>query len=317
MADERIKQTKTRGQTAFRMNKGGTSASRLPFRRRCIQLAAALIYNANLKGFGNGSIYQGKLKGMCVPGLNCYSCPGALWACPLGTLQNALSSVTYRIPMYIFGLLVLFGLLFGRLICGFLCPFGLLQELLYLLPLPKLGKSRATRALSFLKYLILAVFVVLLPLLLGLWQGLPVPAFCKYICPAGTLEGGLPLTWKNESLRALCGALFQWKVFLLLLFLISMTMVYRSFCRFVCPLGAIYSLFAKISLFGIRLNEENCTHCQKCVRVCKMDIRLPGDRECIHCGDCIPVCNHGAIRMITLVNVTEGGVAKHKKMIDA
>ena len=126
--------------------------SGLPFRRKCIQLASALIYNANIKGFRDASIYQGKLKGMCVPGLNCYSCPGASFSCPLGTLQNALSSIKYRIPMYIFGIFILFGLLFGRIICGFLCPFGLLQELLHKIPLPKVKKGRVTRYLSWLKY---------------------------------------------------------------------------------------------------------------------------------------------------------------------
>ena len=100
-------------------------------KRRWIQLASALIYNANLKGFGEAAIYQGKTKGVCVPGLNCYSCPGAIAACPLGTLQNALSSAPVRFPFYILGFLILSGLFLGRMICGFLCPFGLIQELLY------------------------------------------------------------------------------------------------------------------------------------------------------------------------------------------
>ena len=52
-------------------------------KRRWIQLASALIYNANLKGFGEAAIYQGKTKGVCVPGLNCYSCPGAIAAFPI------------------------------------------------------------------------------------------------------------------------------------------------------------------------------------------------------------------------------------------
>lgn len=265
------------------------------FKRRCTQLAAALIYNANIKGFGNASIYQGPLKGMCVPGLNCYSCPGAVAACPLGTLQNALSSVYYRIPLYIFGILLLFGLLLGRVICGFLCPFGLFQELLYRIPLPKIKKNRITRVLSWLKYVILIVFVLYIPLYLGIAKGLPVPAFCKYICPAGTLEGGIPLVAGNPDLQALAGGLFSWKVFLLVLTGLSMTVLYRSFCRFLCPLGAIYSLFSKISVFGIRVNEARCTGCQACVRHCKMDVKEPGDRECIQCGECREVCGAGAI----------------------
>lgn len=264
-------------------------------KRRCTQLAAALIYNANIKGFGNASIYQGPVKGMCVPGLNCYSCPGAVASCPLGTLQNALSSVSYRIPMYIFGILLLFGLFLGRVICGFLCPFGLLQDLLYKLPLPKIKKNRVTRALTWLKYVVLIVFVIYIPLYLGIAEGMPVPAFCKYICPAGTLEGGIPLVLGNSKLRALAEVLFSWKVFVLVVICLSMVVLYRSFCRFLCPLGAIYSLFSKISLMGIKVDEGRCTGCQACVRHCKMDVKKPGDRECIQCGECRDVCHTGAI----------------------
>ena len=86
---------------------------KIPLKRRVIQLACALIYNAHLKGFGEGTIYQGSLKGMCVPGLNCYSCPGAVAACPLGSLQSAMGSIPSRIPYYLLGLLILFGLFWG------------------------------------------------------------------------------------------------------------------------------------------------------------------------------------------------------------
>ena len=73
-----------------------------------------------------GNIYKGDLKGMCVPGLNCYSCPGAIGACPLGSLQSALLNSKFKTPYYILGLLIIFGALLGRVVCGFLCPFGLL-----------------------------------------------------------------------------------------------------------------------------------------------------------------------------------------------
>lgn len=268
---------------------------KLPFKRKCIQLAAALLYNANIKGFRDAAIYQGSLKGLCVPGLNCYSCPGALASCPLGTLQNALSSIRYRIPMYILGIFLLSGLFLGRVICGFLCPFGLLQELMYKLPLPKLKKNKITQRLCWLKYVILVIFVVYIPLYLGVVNGMPVPAFCKYICPAGTLEGGLVLVAGNPKLQELAGGLFSWKVLLLILILFSMTVLYRSFCRFLCPLGAIYSLFAKISILGIRADKNKCSGCQACVRHCKLDVKKPGDRECIQCGECMDICGSGAI----------------------
>ena len=105
-------------------------ASLVPTKRRLIQLYSALLFNANIKGFVTGKIYKGASKNICVPGLNCYSCPGAVGACPLGSLQNALGSSQHRAPFYVIGILLLYGLLLGRAICGFLCPFGFIQELL-------------------------------------------------------------------------------------------------------------------------------------------------------------------------------------------
>ena len=151
-----------------------------PTKRHIIQLYTALLYNANIKGFFNGQIYKGPTKKLCVPGMNCYSCPGAVAACPLGSLQNALSASDTRLPTYIFGIIILFGLLLGRTICGFLCPVGFGQELLYKIKSPKLQKSKATRVLSYLKYIILIVLVVIVPLVFA------IPGFCEYICPAGT-----------------------------------------------------------------------------------------------------------------------------------
>lgn len=265
-------------------------------KRRLIQLCAALLYNLNLKGFAKVSIYQGKAKGICVPGLNCYSCPGAIGSCPLGTLQNSLAAMDRKLPFYIVGVLLLLGVTLGRTVCGFLCPFGFLQELLYKIPVPKIGKNRITRALSRLKYMILVVFVILLPIVFKAATKLPVPAFCKYICPAGTLEGGIPLVLLDESLGSLAGVLFTWKVLLMAVILISACLIYRSFCRFLCPLGAIYSLFAPVALLGVTIDEDKCTGCGRCVRTCKMDVKHVGDMECIQCGECRKECNMDAIR---------------------
>ena len=268
-----------------------------PTRRRLIQLYAALLYNAHAKGFLKGEIYTGPLKNLCVPGLNCYSCPGAIGACPLGALQNALASSGSRGPWYVLGILMLLGLTFGRTICGWLCPMGLIQELLHKLPTPKLQKSRATRLLSCLKYVLLAVLVIILPLYNSLKQ-LPLPAFCKYVCPAGTLEGAVALLIHpaNGEIRAMLGGLFSWKLFLLILILLSCVFIYRAFCRFLCPLGAIYGLFSRLSLLGVKVEASACTHCGRCVRECKMDIRQVGDHECIHCGACKKGCPTGAIQ---------------------
>ncbi len=267
-----------------------------PSKRRLIQVYAALLANANIKGFFSGRIYSGNTKYACVPGLNCYSCPGAVGACPLGALQNALASSGTRAPYYVLGILMLFGVLLARTICGFLCPFGLFQDLLYKIRTPKLKKSRFTRALSYLKYVLLAVFVVSIPIMFGL-DAHAVPAFCKYICPAGTLGGavGLLIHPDNASLYGMLGGLFSWKFLVLILVVLGCVFVFRGFCRFLCPLGALYGFFNRISLLGVRLDKNKCTDCGLCVSFCKMDVRHVGDRECIQCGECIAVCPAKAI----------------------
>ena len=268
----------------------------LPTQRRLIQLYTALLYNAHVKGFIKGDIYTGGSKMLCVPGFNCYSCPGAVGACPLGALQNAVASSGNRAPTYVLGILMLYGLTLGRTICGFLCPLGLLQDLLHKIPTPKLKKSRFTRVLSYLKYVVLAVFVVIVPLWYSL-QSYPVPAFCKYICPAGTFEGAIGLLSNpvNADKYSMLGILFTRKFLILLVIVAACVFAYRAFCRFLCPLGAIYGLFARIALIGVKVDMPKCTDCGRCVSHCRMDIRHVGDHECIHCGECIDVCPTKAI----------------------
>ncbi len=267
----------------------------LPTRRKLMQLYFALLFNANLKGYSTGTIYQGSSKQLCVPGLNCYSCPGAIGACPLGALQGAFSAERSTL-YYVGGILLLYGVLFGRMVCGWLCPFGLIQELLHKIPTPKLKKGPLTRVLSGLKYILLAVFVFLIPMGYAL-KDIPLPAFCKYICPAGTIEGGLALLSHkaNSSYFSMLGGIFTWKFLLSVSLLTGCVFVFRLFCRFLCPLGALYGLFNRFSVFGIRLDESKCTACGRCEAVCQVDIRQVGDRECVSCGDCVNVCPTRAI----------------------
>ena len=265
--------------------------SLLPGKRRLIQLYSFLLYNAHLKGFVKGDIFTGLAKSACVPGLNCYSCPGAIGACPLGALQNALTSSGHKMPFYIVGILILYGLIFGRTICGFLCPFGLFQDLLYKIPTFKIRKGRVTRALSSLKYVLLVFLVVLLPLYV------PLPAFCKYVCPAGTLEGavGLLIHPANADKFSMLGTLFSMKFLILIAVITLCIFLFRAFCRFLCPLGAMYSLFNRFSIAGVRVDNAKCVDCGRCVSKCRMDVRNVSDLECIHCGECISSCPTGAI----------------------
>ena len=267
----------------------------LPSKRKLMQLYFALLFNANVKGFVSGSIYKGITKQFCAPGINCYSCPGAVAACPLGSLQGAFSADRSTL-FYVGGILLLYSLMLGRMICGWLCPFGFVQELVYKLKTPKLKKSPVTRALSYLKHAILIFFVFVVPIMYA-FRDMPLPAFCKYICPAGTLEGGVGLLSNavNASYFSLLGPLFTWKFILMVSILIGCVFIFRLFCRFICPLGALYGLFNKISFFGITVHQHKCINCGLCVRHCKMDIRHVNDPECISCGECVEVCPTEAI----------------------
>ena len=272
---------------------------RKPHTRRLVQLYAALLYNANIKGFIDGHIYAGNLKATCVPGLNCYSCPGAVASCPLGALQNALNAAGHTAPWYMLGVLALFGVILGRTICGWLCPVGLIQELLHKIPTPKIRKSKATRILSWLKYIILAVFVVAIPLWCGIVDGKILPGFCKYICPAGTLEGAVGLLQHpaNSTSFYQLGLLFTNKWVIMTVLGLACIFCYRSFCRFLCPLGAIYSFFNKFAVVGVKVDAGRCNNCGACAAKCPMDVRHVGDRECISCGKCMDTCARGAISL--------------------
>lgn len=262
-----------------------------------IQFLSALLTNPFFLNFFQGKIYRGKIKNICVPGLNCYSCPGAAGSCPIGAFQAVAGSSKFSFSYYIFGIIILIGAVFGRVVCGFLCPFGWFQELLHKIP----GRKFSTRRfhyLTYLKYIVLIVFVCILPITVVNEVGMGDPFFCKYICPAGILEGGIPLSIANDGIRASLGWLFTWKSVILSGIILLSVFFYRPFCKWLCPLGAFYALFNKISVYQLRINEEKYTSCGLCGKVCKMDVevfRTPNHAECIRCGECVQACPHHAI----------------------
>lgn len=268
--------------------------------RHPVQFLFTIATNGYFKGFLEGNIYKGSSKSICVPGLNCYSCPGALGACPIGSMQAVIGSIRYDFSLYILGIISAFGVLLGRFICGWLCPFGLAQDLLHKIPFLKYKvPKKINNILKYFKYVILIVFVILLPFLFQDELGISDPFFCKYICPSGTLMGGIPLVLTNESLKGAIGFLFAWKMAILIIVILASIIIFRPFCRYICPLGAFYSLMNPISFYKLKIKEDKCTKCGVCTKSCKLNIEVykkPNTGECIRCGDCVKACPRKAIK---------------------
>ena len=277
----------------------------MEFIRKWVQTVAFFFMNSYWAFPWTAMIYQGPLKVVCSPGLNCYSCPAAIVACPIGSIQQlllsarlTLSNGQYFFGFYVVGSLGILGSMFGRMICGWFCPFGYLQELLYKIPSPKFGVPRPLR---FVKYALLFFTVFFLPLALVNEFDLGLPWFCKFICPAGTLEAGIPMLLLQPDLRQTIGTLFYSKMTIMIFFLLWSVVGSRPFCQTACPLGAWYALFKRVKFVKLTLDEERCTHCQECHAVCPMGVKFdesPDDGECISCLKCMnQACQFGAISL--------------------
>jgi len=249
-----------------------------------------------------GNLYQGPLKVICSPGLNCYSCPASTTYCPIGTLQQLLLGVRfsletgkYYLGTFVVGWMGILAVTCGRFICGWACPFGLFQELLYKIP------SRKYSIPSFMRWgkvVFLVFFVILLPLVIMDDFGMGRPWFCKYICPAGSLEAGIPMVLLVPDLRSTLGMLYVNKMVILTGFLAWSVFSSRPFCRTTCPLGAFYGFFNRFSLIQLHLDRDACTNCRVCHSVCPVELRFnerPGSSECVNCLRCMDRCRFDAI----------------------
>lgn len=260
------------------------------YSRRLIQIFSFILFNPYifLNPKAGKVLYQGKIKSLCVPILNCYSCPLAVGSCPIGALQQTLK--LNQIPVLILGFFGTIGLFIGRYPCGNFCPFGFLQELLYKI---KFFKFRIKRIFRYTKYIIL-ILSFLVPIFYK------EVFFCKFICPAGTIEASLPQIIFNPALLANISWVFYLKISIAILFLFLSITTKRFFCSVLCPIGAIYGLFNKISLLQIKYDQKKCTKCGICQHVCPMDINIyenTTDIDCIRCFNCVNSCPSSALKV--------------------
>lgn len=306
-------------------SKKPTVSKLLSRRRGWVQAGATVVTNIHLPNFVDGSLYKGAGKSVCVPGLNCYSCPAATGACPIGAFQSVVGNSKFSFSYYVTGTLILLGVLLGRFICGFLCPFGWFQDLLHKIPSKKISTTKL-KPLRLLKYAVLLFSVVLLPALLVNDVGLGDPIFCKYICPQGVLEGAIPLSIVDSGIRATLGLLFAWKFTILVVLILLSVFIYRPFCKWICPLGAIYGLMNRVSMTQMNVDKNKCVSCGKCAKACKMDVdvtKTPNHFECIRCGMCVTACPTDAVSIRfglgdakTPSTKVPGQKIKHKNAID-
>jgi ferredoxin-type protein NapH len=210
-------------------------------------------------------------------------------------------AVIGQVPFFLLGLLGLFGLLVGRMACGWLCPFGLVQDLLYRI---KSHKIQIPALFFPLRYLVLAILVLLLP-------GLTGESWFSILCPQGTLTAAIPWALWNpkDPVTGLpmiadgsLGSMFAIKVIILLGFLALFVVAKRPFCRVVCPLGLIFSFFNKHSLVKLEVSGR-CSRCDQCQKDCPVDIKVyeePNAPACIRCLKCTD-CKHVKLKALPLL----------------
>lgn len=262
---------------------------RLSQLRAFVQLASATLSNSFVGTALTRTVNSNSMKGICIPYLNCYSCPSALFSCPIGTLQHFMA--IRAVPYMLIGILSAVGLTVGRMACGWACPFGFLQDLLHKIPSPKF---KTPRVLRHGKYVFLVVFAMALPYFTG-------DTWFSKLCPAGTLTAGIPwILWDPANpatgqpvLPGVPGTQFYLGLAVLAVCLVWFVLARRPFCKAVCPLGAIFALFNRISLVRLEVSGK-CDNCRACEVHCPMELDVPEEcnsGECIRCLECTR-CDH-------------------------
>jgi len=221
-----------------------------------------------------------RMHNVCGVVFHCYSCPLATFACPVGVLANF--SALHLVPFLAIGTLVICGAAVGAFVCGWACPFGLLQDLIGRVPVPKAALPNWT---SYSRYAVLVGLVLVVPYLYSESH----PLFICRLCPAGALEGAVP----NMARTWIAGEQVTWpsalKLGILTLVLVAAFVKWRPWCSLLCPLGAIFGLFNRGSLLVLRMRVDRCRGCGQCHRMCRYGV-LPdknlNNARCIRCLEC-------------------------------
>jgi polyferredoxin len=260
------------------------------WRRLSQTIVGLILTNSYVQAIATKMPYDGPLKGMCVPFLNCHACPFAVFSCPIGMLQHF--AAIHRFPFFLLGFFITIGLVVGRAACGWLCPFGLIQDWLYKIKSKKIG---IPKFLNYAKYIILVVLVLIIPYL-------TYEHWFSKLCPFGALIAGIPwLAWNpvdpdfgSKVIEAdMIGWLYYLKMAILFFFLVWFIFAKRPFCRIACPMGAIWALFNRVSLLKFKAAKD-CPDCDQCTQYCPMELKVKTEvdsENCIKCFDCT-ACKH-------------------------
>ncbi len=238
-----------------------------------------------------------RLHNICGPVFHCYSCPLATFACPIGVLAGF--SALHVFPFFAVGMLLVVAGIFGAFICGWVCPFGFLQDLLAKIPTPRFRLPAWT---THLRYVVLVALVLVVPYLFGETH----PLYICRLCPAGALEGAVPdmakaaLAGHAVSLPSLA------KTSVTLLVLAAMFFTWRPWCTTLCPLGAIYGLANRFSAVFLRFNPSACNSCSACHKLCRFGVkpdRRANDPRCVRCLECT-ACPQSALSVTTVLDTS-------------
>ena len=257
-----------------------------PVKRKIAQLAALAACNMGIS--------LALKTGLTVPFMYCHGCPLAAFACPIGAIQNFLGM--RKVPFLVLGILALAFLFLGRATCGWLCPFGALQDLLASLTVKRTGRRPLRHQgpgwTRYLKFLILGATLATSYALAG-------PTFC-WFCPIGALFAGIPYAIMYSAYGL--GLAFYVHMAILALVLLAALKVPRFWCRYLCPLGAISGLFNKVSVATAQLDLPKCVECHMCLAECPMGLssldQIGSSVECILCGRCSEACPVGAVKLV-------------------